>query len=361
MPVEGAVVGELFDSLGWSVYFLDVAAFSMAVEAVRIETKKEEPNIVVFMCSKYQYRYAKQYVGPLRKELPRSLFVASTDLNPVDLKKWLPELDFCVKGVPTKSLHLLATRTQTRNFEGIQSTIKEEPVSLPQYHPLTTNFEQHARLRNGRIADIPIRLFGQQVDADSIVDTIVSLRLKYAMQGFNLVGEMTDTDWLMPILKQLEERELVGAPANLTWTCDIPNPMHLSTPIIRQLADYGNKVLMFEWRPGVKDQIEHILSTTQAAMVQPMIRFTFDGDRSIYDYVEMAKLLQAHENLPVQFRFVEDEAHLNDEAYVASLTNGNSLPKSQSLHKDVQLLIARDLVLSRDVERLEKYAEYTSH
>ena len=360
MPVDGAVAAEVFDSLGWGVHFLDVAAFSMTAEAVRVEVQKEDPNVVIFMVDKNQYRYAKQYVAAIRGELPRALLIGLTDLKPTDVKAWL-KLDFVVKGPPQDLLRMISKRTQTRNLEGVPSVVTNGQVSLPQYHPLTTNFEQYARLRGGRFADIPVALFGQNIPGEEFADAAERLRLKYAAQGFNLTGDIEAASLLMPMFRKLEDRDLVGQPANLSWTCTIPNPMELSTPAIRQLADHGVRVLTFEWRAGIKDQIKHVIDTASKAGIQPMIRLLFGGDGNIYDYVEMAKLLQANEALPVQPRFVEDGSRMNDEEYVASLSNGLYLPKSQNLNRDMQLLAVRDLVLARDVERLERYAEYTSH
>lgn len=359
MPVEGMVAAEALDALGWDIFFLDTPAFNMTTEQVRIETVKEAPNIVILMADRHQYRYAKQYISPVRKELPRSLLVASTDLNPNDLMRWQPDLDFAIRGVPTEPLQALAARTQSRNFDGIPQVVLDKPVSLPEYHPATTNFEQYARLRGGRFADIPTTLFGQQVKVEDVVHRVVLLRLKYATQGFNLLGDVKDSNWALSMFRRLEDKELVGQPANLAWTCTVPNPMDLTTALIRELADHGVKLLTFEWRPGIQNQIDHVIDTSSRAGVQPMVRLMFGG-RKPWEYVEMAKLLEANVNIALQPRLLEHDASMGDEAYVSSLTNGLYLTESSNLHADMTLLAVTQLVLNKDVKRLERWAEHES-
>ena len=358
MPIEAAYIADTLDSLGWGVWVLDVAAFNMAVEAVRVETEKEQPDMVVLMTNCHQYRFVKQYIGKLRQALPESLFVASTDLNPVDLEEWLPELDIALSGVPASRLRLLASRTETKNLDGIERTNPEKwSPKFPEYHPLTVNFEQHARLRGARIIDIPTHLFGEQVAATDVVDTVAMLRLKYAIQGFNLVGALEDLKWLMPIFEQLEAKELVGPPVNLTWTCHFSNTRAITPALIRLFADHGCKVLKLEWQRGTKDELSKIIENSLSSQIQPMINLNFGGELNIHDYLDMAKFLDGHENIPVVPRFVEDENRLDDEEYVSSLTNGLHLPKSMNLHRDIELLATRDLVLSRDLDRLERLAK----
>lgn len=355
MPVEGGVVADALDSLGWSLWFLDVAAYNMALEAVRVETVKEEPDMVVVFSNRYQYRFAKQYVGPLQKNLPHSLFVAVTDLDPKHIKDWL-KVDYVIRDNPVAIVKELANRTETRNFTGLDA-LPKAPIKLPQYHPLTANFEQHARLRGARVIDVPVNIFGEEIAAKEIVEALTMLRVKYAIGAFNLLGDFpTRPEWFIPFFKGLEEKELIGSPVNLTWTCDIPNPKNISPLLIRELASHGVKLLTTNWVPNMSKDLDKTLDIVARAMVQPMLRLSF-GQHKPLEYVEMCKFLQTHEGVALLPRIVEDENRLDDEGYVASLSNGLYLPKSINLHRDMELLATRDAVLSRDVQRLESWAK----
>lgn len=355
MPVEGAVVADALDSLGWSLWFLDVAAYNMALEAVRVETVKEEPDMVVVFSNRYQYRFAKQYVAPLRKNLPHSLFVAVTDLEPKNVKEWL-KVDYVIRDNPVAIVKELANRTETRNFTGLDA-LPKALVKLPQYHPLTANFEQHARLRGARVVDVSVKLFGEEMGAKEIVDALTMLRVKYAVQAFNLLGDFpTRPEWFIPFFKGLEEKELIGSPVNLTWTCDIPNPKNISPLLIRELASHGAKLLTTNWEPNMTKELDKVVESAAKSQIQPMLRLNF-GQHKPLEYVEMCKFLQTHEGVALLPRIVEDENRLDDEPYVASLSNGLYLPKSINVHQDLELLGIRDAVLARDLERVERWAK----
>ncbi len=364
MPIEGAVIAETFDSLGWQVWVLDVAASNYSVEGLRVEVKKEDPDIIVSQCKANQYRFAKQYIESIRKEAPQALLAVSTDLNPALLMKWLP-IDFAIRGVPIGQLRTLSNRTETKNFTDI--SMEPYPLiegaapaaKLPEYHPMTSQFEHHVRIRNGiRYADIPTKLFGLPVDAKDVVDTIVKLRMKYGISGFNLLGPMnTSIEWASTLFRGLEEHDLVGAPANISWACEVSDVMSLTTAFIRQLADHGVKHILFEWERDRRDQIEHIIDTAGRSMVQSIIRLPLGGLHTKLDYLEMGKLLNAHENLPFGVKFLDNPDRYDEEEYLLSLSNGLYIPKSQNLYQDMEILAVRDVLINKDLARLEAYAK----
>lgn len=356
MPVEGAVIAEALDSLGWSVFLLDVAAYNMTADAVRVEAEKDEADMAVFMINRNQYRYAKQYVGPIRKALPHSLLAASTDLP--HLREWLPELNFCIFGHPSEIVLKLASRTETKNFDDIPivgGPVKD--VRLPQYHPLTTHFERHAQIRGGRFADIPTTLFGDPVPLAEALRTVCELRMKYAAQGFHLTGPLTKpTEWLGPLMKGLEDKELVGEPANLTWTCEIPNPIELTNILIREMGGHGCKAITLRWVRGQEKEVERAIDRCNQHQIQTVLELEF-GELNKYDYLAMGEFLAAHEQVPAIGKFAVNASRLDDEAYVSSLSNGFYPPKSMSLHADIELLGIRDCVLNRDTERLRQWTK----
>lgn len=357
MPVEGAYMAEAFDSLGWDVLVLDVAAENYLADGVRLETVKHQPDMVVFQCHAQNYRFTKQYVEPVRKELPHSVVVAvSKDLAVKDMKEWLP-VDFAIHGPPNNLLPLLSGRTETRNFDAIPNEEAGALVELPEYHARACHFAEHNQIRGGaRVVDVPTTLFGKPVDGKDVAGTVAKLRMRYGINGFNLSGIMNPNPaWTQPLFDGLEEAELVGDPVNLTWTCEIPNPMLLTTGLIRQLQGHGVKHILFDWNAGLHDQIEHVIDTCLRANIHPIT--TFNLPTSKHEYVKMAELVSSHEGLLFRFKFLDDPNRYGDEEYVSNLSNGIYLPKSMKLHQDMETLAARDMILNRDLERLRKWAE----